>query len=318
MSQAEADLSGLTNPPENERCIKGSQANPADTPPVAIVAPPSPPESTTPHALPHVECMVRTRLPTTVGTCHVYLYRNDRDDKEHLAIVFGDRQTAWSRSLERPRAGESEMDRIVRGAAVGEGSHLQGSMQQAPLVRLHSECFTGETLGSVRCDCGEQLLEAMRAMHRQGHGIIVYLRQEGRGIGLLEKLKAYNLQDLGHDTVAANLMLSHPADARNYDVAVAILHDLGSASCRLLTNNPDKIEQLERGGSIRVVERVPMIPERWQQADTGDRARYTPNEMDSYLLTKVERMRHLLDLPRSVSEALSAASSPAPSTRHCL
>jgi GTP cyclohydrolase II len=131
--------------------------------------------------------------------------------------------------------------------------------------------------------------------------------------------RAYNLQDLGHDTVTANLMLSHPADARNYDIAVAMLKDLGCTECRLLTNNPDKIEQLERGGVVRVVERVPMIPERWQLADVENtstfdsvnstpRECYTPNEMDSYLFTKIERMRHLLDLPRSVAAALSTAS----------
>jgi GTP cyclohydrolase II len=152
-----------------------------------LLTPPSPPESTLSIQLPKVECMVRARLPTSIGTCHVYLYQNEKDQKEHLAIVFGDRHTAWSRSLERPKRGETTMDRIIRGAST-EPEFMPTQSVNSPLVRIHSECFTGETLCSVRCDCGEQLLEAMRMMHRQGQGII-NLRQEGRGIGLLEKLK---------------------------------------------------------------------------------------------------------------------------------
>ncbi|RKP25172.1 GTP cyclohydrolase II-domain-containing protein, partial [Syncephalis pseudoplumigaleata] len=215
--------------------------------------------------LPQVQCLVRTRLPTSSGECHVYLYRNDVDDKEHMAFVFGGYATAWSRSLERTYAEtETAMDRTIRGAAPVPPAVSHPNTVSEPLVRIHSECFTGETLGSVRCDCGEQLIEAMRTMHRHGHGIVVYLRQEGRGIGLLEKLKAYNLQDLGHDTVTANLLLSHPADARTYGAAEAILRDLGCNRCQLLTNNPDKIEQLQQSGWLIVTQRIPMVPERWR------------------------------------------------------
>jgi GTP cyclohydrolase II len=149
-----------------------------------------------------------------------------------------------------------------------------------PLVRIHSECFTGETVGSMRCDCGEQLDEAIRLMSQPiavsgtllssattipGRGAVVYLRQEGRGIGLLSKIRAYNLQDLGHDTVTANLMLGHQADEREYEAAAAILRDLGLVGgVRLLTNNPDKVLALESEG-VRVEQRVPMVPRSWRQ-----------------------------------------------------
>ena len=178
------------------------------------------------------------------------------DNKEHIAIVFG--EDIHSTSLFAPRPGETEWDRLTRGAYYGRlypgrsNSQLQASdgvdhvatsngdsvppstpIQSpiTPLVRIHSECYTGETAWSARCDCGEQLDEAARLMSlpaaRGGGGVIVYLRQEGRGIGLGEKLKAYNLQDLGSDTVQANLLLRHPADARTYGLATAILVDLG-------------------------------------------------------------------------------------------
>ncbi|KAJ1932489.1 GTP cyclohydrolase II, partial [Kickxella alabastrina] len=155
------------------------------------------------------------------------------------------------------------------------------SLIDAPLVRIHSECFTGETVSSVRCDCGYQLAEAMRLIQKEGRGVIVYLRQEGRGIGLLEKLKAYNLQDMGHDTVDANLLLNHPADARTYGAARAILVDLGVSKMRLLTNNVDKIRQICGAGAgsssrLEVVCHVPMFPRWWletgeegAQAETG-------------------------------------------------
>lgn len=150
-------------------------------------------------------------------------------------------------------------------------------------MRIHSECFTGETIGSQRCDCGEQLDEAIRliseaydtsakshshthgtqAPRKLGRGVIVYLRQEGRGIGLLDKLMAYNLQDMGHDTVSANILLGHLPDARKYDIASAILRDLGVEECRLLTNNPEKMEALEAEG-VRVTKRVGMVPRVWK------------------------------------------------------
>ncbi len=153
---------------------------------------------------------------------------------------------------------------------------------EAVPVRLHSECFTGDVLGSLRCDCGEQLHRAMEYIAREGRGVVVYLRQEGRGIGLLDKLRAYNLQDEGYDTVEANLLLGHQADERNYDIGVAILRDLGVRSVRLLTNNPAKVQALEAAG-LRVVERVPLEPT-------------IHEENRFYLETKVRRMRHLLNL----------------------
>ncbi len=189
---------------------------------------------------------VCARIPTPEGEFRLCLYSNDRDDKEHLALVMGNPQ----------------------GEAVP--------------VRLHSECFTGDVLGSLRCDCGEQLHLAMAYIAREGRGVVVYLRQEGRGIGLLDKLRAYNLQDEGYDTVEANLLLGHQADERNYDIGVAILRDLGVRSVRLLTNNPDKVQALEAAG-LTVVERVPLVP------TVHDENRF-------YLETKVRRMRHLLNL----------------------
>ncbi|KAF9272642.1 GTP cyclohydrolase II [Linnemannia elongata] len=179
-----------------------------------------------------------------------------------------------------------------------------------PLVRIHSECFTGEIGHSARCDCGEQLDEAIRRMKEEGTGVVVYLRQEGRGIGLGEKIKAYNLQDLGYDTVMANLLLNHGADERTYEVAQGILEDLGLDQIRLLTNNPDKIEQIERDSQIRVVERMPMMPKSWEAIEQGIEATefevkegavenkiVKGKELDRYLKVKVERMRHLIPIP---------------------
>ena len=269
----------------------------------------------------------------------MHLYQNSIDTKEHLAIVFGDR--IRSKSLDAPRPGETEMDRMIRGAYTGRlhpgrissrdpsspavGAEASGGVevggggdggsgggggggssggsssknssrrsQQAPLVRIHSECYTGEIAWSARCDCGEQLDEAARLMSLEADGFnggsgsggaVVYLRQEGRGIGLGEKLKAYNLQDLGNDTVQANLMLRHPADARSYGLATAILRDLDLCEIRLLTNNPDKIAAVEGPNKeVRVVERVPMIPLAWKNIKGG----VTGKEVGEYLKTKVD------------------------------
>lgn len=255
--------------------------------------------------LPEVQCIVRARIPTVSGTeMFLHLYTNNIDNKEHLAIVFGPH--IRSRSLDAPRDGETEMDRMVRGAYTGrlypgrtksgmasgssstdnnpteEVSHPNGP----PLVRIHSECYTGETAWSARCDCGEQLDEAARLMSLPtavNGGIVIYLRQEGRGIGLGEKLKAYNLQDLGSDTVEANLLLRHPADARSYGLATAMLLDLGQKEIRLLTNNPDKIRAVEGPNrEVRVTERVAMVPLSWK-GKGGFRSR----EVEGYLKTKV-------------------------------
>ena len=277
--------------------------------------------------LPNVECIVRARIPTTNGAeMFLHLYHNDLDNKEHLAIVFGNK--IRSRSLDAVRPGESELDRMIRGAYVGilhpgrvsswydseKASESNDSKPEhhvePPLVRIHSECYTGETAWSARCDCGEQLDEAARLMsfpvddlssdappevqslrsHSAG-GVIIYLRQEGRGIGLGEKLKAYNLQDLGSDTVEANLLLRHPADARSYGLATAMLMDLGCGAdvnpdgVRLLTNNPDKVRAIEGPNrEIMVKERVPMIPLAWR---TGGQRGIKSSEIEGYLKTKV-------------------------------
>jgi GTP cyclohydrolase II len=147
---------------------------------------------------------------------------------------------------------------------------------------VHSECFTGDVLGSRRCDCGEQLDAALAMVARVGVGVVVYLRQEGRGIGLLEKLRAYNLQDQGYDTVDANLMLGHEADSRDYSIGALMLEELGVRSVRLMTNNPAKITALKSAG-IDVRERVAI------EIDAN-------SDNASYLSTKAQRMNHLLQL----------------------
>jgi len=151
-----------------------------------------------------------------------------------------------------------------------------------PLVRLHSECLTGEVFGSLRCDCGEQLSAALEVIATGGRGCLVYLRQEGRGIGLANKIRAYGLQDGGLDTLQANLALGLPADAREYRAAASVLREIGLLELRLRTNNPAKIAGLESAG-LKVVERVAQRP--------------TLNPVNlPYLRTKVERMGHLLEL----------------------
>ena len=190
---------------------------------------------------------VSARIPTEEGEFQLFLYTTNQDDKEHLALVMGD-----------------------------------VSAQTNVLIRVHSECFTGDVLGSRRCDCGEQLQRAMQQIAEAGQGIVIYLRQEGRGIGLLDKLRAYNLQDEGYDTVDANLLLGHQADERDYTAAAQILADLNVQSVRLLTNNPRKIRHLKKLG-VAVNERVPL--ESTVYADNA-----------SYLKTKVQRMNHLLNL----------------------
>lgn len=281
--------------------------------------------------LPKVRCIARARIPTTHGPeIFLHLYSNDRDSKEHLAIVFG--EDIRSRSLFRKRKGETQQERMIRGAYVGklypgrtdadvddrQGLSLQFDASgdlvadaattwdraYDTLVRVHSECYTGETAWSARCDCGEQFDRAGRliACEREastgiiggsGHGVIVYLRQEGRGIGLGEKLKAYNLQDLGADTVQANLLLKHPADGRDFSIGKSILIDLGISNVRLLTNNPEKVEQASHPPFLNCVERVPMIPMHWTCESEGIQSK----EVEGYLRTKIERMGHLLQRP---------------------
>jgi len=195
-----------------------------------------------------VESFIRraaeTTLPTAYGRFRVTAYENTLTGEHHLALTMG------------------EMS----------GSPL--------LVRLHSECLTGDALGSQRCDCGAQLAEAQRLVGAEGRGVIVYLRQEGRGIGLLNKLRAYALQDGGLDTVEANHQLGFPADTRDYRVAAQILRDLGLSRVRLLTNNPEKVAGLERN-RVAVVERVPLV--------------IPPNKTNGhYLATKRKKLGHLL------------------------
>lgn len=194
-----------------------------------------------------VRRLTSTRIPTVDGEFTLALYENSGDDKDHLALLYGD----------------------VEG-------------RDDVLVRVHSECFTGDVLGSLRCDCGEQLNASMRRIASEGAGVLLYLRQEGRGIGLLSKLKAYDLQDEGYDTVEANRMLGHGADERDYSIGAHILRDLEISSIRLLTNNPEKIESLQENG-VTVNEREPLEP-------------HLNQHNTEYLRTKVERMRHLLDL----------------------
>ncbi|KAG9255698.1 GTP cyclohydrolase II-domain-containing protein [Emericellopsis atlantica] len=258
-------------------------------------------------SLPTVECEVRARIPTVNnGEFFLHVYKNSVDSKEHLAIVFGD--AIRSKSLDAPRPDETEWDRMMRGAYTGklypgrttssedppkEGQPTSKASRDTPLVRIHSECYTGETAWSARCDCGEQLDEAARLMSLPGNsagGVIVYLRQEGRGIGLGEKLKAYNLQDLGSDTVEANLLLRHPADARSYGLATAILQDLGLDEIRLLTNNPEKIRAVEGPNrEVVVKERVPMVPLSWK-----GRGGIRSQEIEGYMKAKIEKMGHML------------------------
>ncbi|MBM4206825.1 MAG: GTP cyclohydrolase II [Gammaproteobacteria bacterium] len=192
-----------------------------------------------------LEELVQTPLPTRYGDFLLHYYRSSIDDKEHLALVKGD------------VAGKSNIP-----------------------VRIHSECFTGDVLGSVRCDCGEQLAMSMQMINEAKAGVLIYLRQEGRGIGLLKKLQAYNLQDQGMDTVDANIQLGHLADEREYDVAALILKNLRVKSIELITNNPKKINALEKLG-IEVAMRIPIIAP-------------THQHNLSYLKTKAKKMAHML------------------------
>lgn len=200
----------------------------------------------------NIERLTSARIPTRDGEFQLVLYSNNLDEKDHLALIYGD---------------------------ISSASDV--------LVRIHSECFTGDVLGSLRCDCGEQLNASMRMIAERGAGVLLYLRQEGRGIGLLNKLRAYNLQDEGYDTVEANLALGHGADERDYTIGALMLRDLDIGSVQLLTNNPEKIESLEALG-IQVRERIPLQP-------------HLNKHNSEYLQTKVERMQHMLRLgPKGV------------------
>ena len=192
-----------------------------------------------------VSIAAETKLPTKFGEFRIIVFKNEVDHKEHLMIVKGD----------------------VRG-------------KSDVLMRIHSECLTGDVFGSHRCDCGEQLENALRCIEEQGEGIVIYMRQEGRGIGLTNKIKAYTLQDEGYDTVEANVKLGFPPDMREYSLAAQMLRELDVKSVKLLTNNPEKKEDLERWG-ITVSKRVPIV--------------IKANSVNAkYLNTKKEKMRHML------------------------
>ena len=192
-----------------------------------------------------VEQVTKTDMPTRYGHFTAYGYTNKLNGEHHVALVKGE---------------------------VGEGENL--------LCRVHSECLTGDAFGSLRCDCGQQLHAAMRQIEEEGRGILLYMRQEGRGIGLINKLRAYELQEQGMDTLEANLALGFKGDEREYYIGAQILRDLGAKTLRLLTNNPDKVYQLQDFG-MEILERVPI------------QAPANPHDI-RYLRTKQNRMGHLL------------------------
>ncbi|MFK7766444.1 MAG: GTP cyclohydrolase II [Mariniblastus sp.] len=195
-----------------------------------------------------VSAEASAKLPTKYGEFRVVAYSVQYESQEPIAIVMGD----------------------------------PGKQKLAPLVRMHSSCFTGDLINSLRCDCGDQLHIALEMIAREGHGVLVYLPQEGRGIGLTEKIKAYALQDEGMDTVDANTALGHKADIRDYGVGIQILKDLGLKEVRLLTNNPKKTEAFNlRGFDLTVVDQVPILPP-------------INEHNEKYLATKRDKMGHNL------------------------
>ncbi|KAG0145256.1 hypothetical protein CROQUDRAFT_723561 [Cronartium quercuum f. sp. fusiforme G11] len=242
-----------------------------------------------------VKCKARARIPNQVGELYLHIYENDFDQKEHLAIVIGKKDQYISNSLNDPFPNETKLDRIIRGASIQ--THIPKSFNEIPLVRIHSECLTGEILCSNRCDCGPQLrLSINKIYESQQGGIIIYLRQEGRDIGLYNKLKAYNLQDLGFDTLESNLLLGFKDDERSYEIAKSILLDFGLNQIKLMTNNPTKIQGIENDGQIKVIERVDAFNQ--NQLNHHESHHGKVDELEKYLRTKVLKMGHLIDLEK--------------------
>jgi len=201
-----------------------------------------------------VDKVTNTKMPTKYGEFQAYGYVNRVNGEHHIALVKGD---------------------------IGDGTDV--------LCRVHSECLTGDTFGSLRCDCGQQLAAAMTQIEQEGRGILLYMRQEGRGIGLINKLRAYELQEQGMDTLDANLALGFAGDEREYYIGAQILRDLGVKNIRLLTNNPDKVYQLSEFG-MQITERVPIQVE--------------PTKHDMfYLQTKKMRMGHIFQYEDEISKA---------------
>ena len=211
------------------------------------------------------------KLPTRHGEFDIHIFEND-DGQEHVMLTVG-------------------LSVVDQNIDVATAPHLNDvasnqnddtlAERPIPLIRIHSECLTGDAFSSLKCDCGPQLNTAMQAIQETGCGAILYLRQEGRGIGLTNKIRAYALQDQGHDTLDANLLLGLPADARIYDMCGPMLAHIGVDAVRLITNNPDKVAYLTEHG-INVIERVPLL--------------VGVNDMNAeYLATKRDRMGHLLD-----------------------